>query len=544
MQIAPTIHEYPKPSLPDVPEREEAEVSFINFLPLDAMDEDRAPPASVSSGDRPESLETPAGAVVAAATPKESDAGDGDSGRETGAQGQEATQPVASAGQGTEEATRNTAAATAPTANHAAPTMPAGPALPIPTGAIDNTNIIAPAQVAASPTSPAVPATPPAAAAAAQQVLPTASDQRPSAAPTRAQVQQQAQPQAQPQTPAQANPAAPRTGTPTQPAAQPVEQVANGTRQIPAGTRLTVTEEIKPLVSQSTASLVPAAKLAAAATATEAAPAAPAAAMTATVPLLPANENELSDDETAPAGTKKPAATTARQAQAGPAATVAQGVKPTTGNAAPLAPSADPSGVTAAIAQTQPTSRAPAADTDPTALKPLDAASPAGPAAATSTPDRPATVEAAQNPRPASLTQAVRDQVAVTIVRAFRDGTDLIKVQLSPPTLGRVDIRLDVAADGRVMATVAVDNQSTLELMQRDARNLERALEAAGLRTDSNSLSFGLRGDGGAGSRLADSGTGSNAGGRPDTTLEGDSESASDGAWRGRSHSGALDMRV
>ena len=41
---------------------------------------------------------------------------------------------------------------------------------------------------------------------------------------------------------------------------------------------------------------------------------------------------------------------------------------------------------------------------------------------------------------------------------------------------------------------VNADRPETLEALQRDARGLERALQDAGLRTDSNSLSFNLRG--------------------------------------------------
>ena len=116
MQIAPRTQDYPTPALPAAPEREEAEDSFATFLPLDARGEDRAPPASVSSDDRSESLETPAGAVAAAPTPKETDAGAGTSDQGTGDEASEAATQVASAGQNTEQATHE-----APSAN-AAPT--------------------------------------------------------------------------------------------------------------------------------------------------------------------------------------------------------------------------------------------------------------------------------------------------------------------------------------------------------------------------------------------------------------------------------------
>ena len=55
-------------------------------------------------------------------------------------------------------------------------------------------------------------------------------------------------------------------------------------------------------------------------------------------------------------------------------------------------------------------------------------------------------------------------------------------------------MQLDVAPDGRVHAVIAADKPETLDLLQRDARALERALNDAGLRADSGSLSFNLRG--------------------------------------------------
>jgi len=43
---------------------------------------------------------------------------------------------------------------------------------------------------------------------------------------------------------------------------------------------------------------------------------------------------------------------------------------------------------------------------------------------------------------------------------------------------------------------VLAERPETLEMLQRDARGLERALQDAGLKTESGGLSFGLRGDG------------------------------------------------
>ena len=49
--------------------------------------------------------------------------------------------------------------------------------------------------------------------------------------------------------------------------------------------------------------------------------------------------------------------------------------------------------------------------------------------------------------------------------------------------------------DGAVKAIIAVERAETFELLQRDARGLEKALQDAGLKTGSGSLSFNLRGE-------------------------------------------------
>ncbi|GIK99694.1 MAG: hypothetical protein BroJett029_39030 [Alphaproteobacteria bacterium] len=88
------------------------------------------------------------------------------------------------------------------------------------------------------------------------------------------------------------------------------------------------------------------------------------------------------------------------------------------------------------------------------------------------------------------------DQVAVQIQRAVSEGASRITVQLKPAELGSIEVQLDFAQDGRVSASVLADRPETLDLLQRDARQLERALQDAGLKTDGGSLSFDLRGGG------------------------------------------------
>ena len=102
--------------------------------------------------------------------------------------------------------------------------------------------------------------------------------------------------------------------------------------------------------------------------------------------------------------------------------------------------------------------------------------------------------QAATAPKPVFVPpQPPQVQVAVQIAQAVHQGIDQIKIQLHPAELGRVDVRLDVASDGRVAATVVVDRPETLEMLRNDSRSLERALQDAGLRSDAGNLSFNLR---------------------------------------------------
>lgn len=85
-------------------------------------------------------------------------------------------------------------------------------------------------------------------------------------------------------------------------------------------------------------------------------------------------------------------------------------------------------------------------------------------------------------------------QVAVEIQRAVTAGKDQIRIRLHPAELGQIDVSLKVRNDGTVKVNVTIERPETFDLMQRDSRALERALQDAGLKTDSSSLNFNLRG--------------------------------------------------
>ena len=105
-----------------------------------------------------------------------------------------------------------------------------------------------------------------------------------------------------------------------------------------------------------------------------------------------------------------------------------------------------------------------------------------------------ATTELASSaPRAAAPQPSPAEQVALRIHKSAAAGQDRISIKLHPAELGRVDVRLELGEDGLVRAALVAERAETLDLLQRDARSLERALQQAGLQLDSGSLSFNLR---------------------------------------------------
>ena len=84
-------------------------------------------------------------------------------------------------------------------------------------------------------------------------------------------------------------------------------------------------------------------------------------------------------------------------------------------------------------------------------------------------------------------------QIAFELVRQVNDGNARFQMRLDPPELGRIDVKLDIGASGHVKAHLVVDKAETLDLMQRDQRALERALQQAGLDSAKTNLEFSLR---------------------------------------------------
>ncbi len=106
----------------------------------------------------------------------------------------------------------------------------------------------------------------------------------------------------------------------------------------------------------------------------------------------------------------------------------------------------------------------------------------------------PSTQQAA--PSAASLTSGPLvplSQVAVSIATKAMGGSTRFDIRLDPPELGRIDVRLTMDREGRVKSTMVIEKRETYELMQRDQRGLETALQQAGLKMNEGSVEFTLR---------------------------------------------------
>jgi flagellar hook-length control protein FliK len=87
------------------------------------------------------------------------------------------------------------------------------------------------------------------------------------------------------------------------------------------------------------------------------------------------------------------------------------------------------------------------------------------------------------------------DALALRIAARSADGENNFSIRLDPPELGRIEVNLNVNSDGHAQAALTADKPQTLELMQKDASTLERALKDAGLNL-AGGMTFSLKGDG------------------------------------------------
>jgi flagellar hook-length control protein FliK len=173
----------------------------------------------------------------------------------------------------------------------------------------------------------------------------------------------------------------------------------------------------------------------------------------------------------------------AQKADADPAQSTAQSADPSsTGTAKPAGPS--------------PVQSHPAADPGPMVVHPTDAVAGQNPnvtAAMPATQGPTAPVAVAQQQVQAAAVPVPVNGLALEISARAQAGSNRFEIRLDPPELGRIDVRLHVSAHGQVTSHLIVDRPETLDLLRRDAPNLERSLQDAGLTTGDNALQFSLR---------------------------------------------------
>ncbi|PZQ48478.1 MAG: hypothetical protein DI551_01635 [Micavibrio aeruginosavorus] len=100
------------------------------------------------------------------------------------------------------------------------------------------------------------------------------------------------------------------------------------------------------------------------------------------------------------------------------------------------------------------------------------------------------------SPTVAGQAHPATQTVAATLTKAAKGGEDsTINLRMDPPELGNVAVRLQFGKDKTVKAHVTVEKPETFMMLQREGHSLERALQAAGLDTQGQSISFELAQD-------------------------------------------------
>ncbi|MDZ4320567.1 MAG: flagellar hook-length control protein FliK, partial [Phenylobacterium sp.] len=137
------------------------------------------------------------------------------------------------------------------------------------------------------------------------------------------------------------------------------------------------------------------------------------------------------------------------------------------------------------------------------------------------TPSGTATAEVRDGARPVATSATVAD-LAVQVSRRLEGRSTHFDIQLTPEGLGRVDVRVDIDAQGKLTAAMAFDNPHAANEMRGRSGELMRALEQAGFDL-SGGLSFNSPQDQRGGGQFADQ--------APDRE-----------AWQGRAFQSALGM--
>lgn len=86
----------------------------------------------------------------------------------------------------------------------------------------------------------------------------------------------------------------------------------------------------------------------------------------------------------------------------------------------------------------------------------------------------------------------VNEQITIAINKNIVNGQNNFSIRLNPAELGKIDIKLEFLADGKMQAAMIVENEKTLTMLQRDQGALDKALQDAGINLADKNMSFSL----------------------------------------------------
>lgn len=85
------------------------------------------------------------------------------------------------------------------------------------------------------------------------------------------------------------------------------------------------------------------------------------------------------------------------------------------------------------------------------------------------------------------------EQIKVNITKSAVKGVDTIDIQLKPEDLGKLQIKIHIAKDGKIQAEIVASRAETADMLQKDASALSKAFNDAGYDTDAKSFTFSFR---------------------------------------------------
>ena len=91
------------------------------------------------------------------------------------------------------------------------------------------------------------------------------------------------------------------------------------------------------------------------------------------------------------------------------------------------------------------------------------------------------------------MSKEVIEQIKVNITKSAIKGVDTIDIQLKPEDLGKVQVKMHIAKDGKIQAEIIASRAETADLLQKDASSLSKAFNDAGYDTDAKSFTFSFQ---------------------------------------------------